>query len=735
MPAARDTPAFSSASGSAVSAVRVIPRLLALLRARQYPLSKSDCDSYLHEYERYCEGREEAIIAPYPITAAKAALFINYSMKREHYVSGRREADGETRKTIPRTQLGVSAIEQRVNALERFQNANEDDWSQHLEYKAPRPATMLQFPGLSQTKSATSATERAQDKSQEQKAQGSSSASCAPRGAADNSKTNQQGRLDEFAVARHQDPLRCGVSSLAMRALWSLQLGNQERLSFEPDFSSQKHGKFGFREWWEWKVFRGRHAAATKEMSYKTHDGAVRKMFPANKVAVGKTTHAGRAAGAMHARENGTSVDGAKALGGWSDSGSFRSCYDRSFLSTRSGRWLASTAKILTLTMFPELRPFVDVLSLYTSLSDPPSALMEQLFPGLEDERARLKERRASTGNAKDYALSAFLNCLEWFREVLLQDAAVLRQHPHWSDFHIFSACPVFSSPAIHTFAMALNTAVRSIDSESERQLAQLPQHLGAGVKLALIDIKTDPERRDDEMNKKLDACLHRLDLILSAGVPIGDESIDPVLLEHDARKRLTIGGSTATTTLTQTTLKSSSTTITAFDSSHAIALVPPPPPTPPSHLHAPQRSSSSPRHYARFAAWAFHSTFSANTASILCYCAIARHPCAIPGAAAEYGCAEGKGGRVEGRRGRAMGKEASRSERAVEMRPHVGEACPILPIQTESLSTRSVDGVQYGRQWTLWNAAYGAGVGHIMEIGIRDEAGVESAEEGHRRS
>ncbi|KAE8250138.1 hypothetical protein A4X13_0g4936 [Tilletia indica] len=641
MPAARDTPAFSSASGSAVSAVRVIPRLLALLRARQYPLSKSDCDSYLHEYERYCEGREEAIIAPYPITAAKAALFINYSMKREHYVSGRREAGGETRKTIPRTQLGVSAIEQRVNALERFQNANEDDWSQHLEYKAPRPATMLQFPGLSQTKSATSATERAQDKSQEQKALGSSSA----------------------------------------------------------------------------------------------HDGAVRKMFPANKVAVGKTTHAGRAAGAMHARENGASVDGAKALGGWSDSGSFRSCYDRSFLSTRSGRWLASTAKILTLTMFPELRPFVDVLSLYTSLSDPPSALMEQLFPGLEDERARLKERRASTGNAKDYALSAFLNCLEWFREVLLQDAAVLRQHPHWSDFHIFSACPVFSSPAIHTFAMALNTAVRSIDSESERQLAQLPQHLGAGVKLALIDIKTDPERRDDEMNKKLDACLHRLDLILSAGVPIGDESIDPVLLEHDARKRLTIGGSTATTTLTQTTLKSSSTTITAFDSSHAIALVPPPPPTPPSHLHAPQRSSSSPRHYARFAAWAFHSTFSANTASILCYCAIARHPCAIPGAAAEYGCAEGKGGRVEGRRGRAMGKEASRSERAVEMRPHVGEACPILPIQTESLSTRSVDGVQYGRQWTLWNAAYGAGVGHIMEIGIRDEAGVESAEEGHRRS
>lgn len=29
------------------------------------------------------------------------------------------------------------------------------------------------------------------------------------------------------------------------------------------------------------------------------------------------------------AREHGASVEGAKALGGWSDSGSFRACYDR----------------------------------------------------------------------------------------------------------------------------------------------------------------------------------------------------------------------------------------------------------------------------------------------------------------------------------------------------------------------------------------------------------------------
>ncbi|KAE8179903.1 hypothetical protein CF336_g9476, partial [Tilletia laevis] len=148
---------------------------------------------------------------------------------------------------------------------------------------------------------------------------------------ADNSKTNQNGRLDEFAVARHSDPLRCAVAAIAMQALWSMQLGNVSRPPFEPNFKSNKHGKYGHKEWWEWVIFRGRHSAPIQEMVYKTHDSAVNKMFKANDVSVGKTTYAGRAASAMTARENGASVAGAKALRGWSDGGAFRSCYDRSF--------------------------------------------------------------------------------------------------------------------------------------------------------------------------------------------------------------------------------------------------------------------------------------------------------------------------------------------------------------------------------------------------------------------
>jgi hypothetical protein len=54
-------------------------------------------------------------------------------------------------------------------------------------------------------------------------------------------------------------------------------------------------------------------------------------MHQGNGVKITKTTHAGRCFSAMNSRAHGASVAGAKALGGWSDTGSFRSCYDRSF--------------------------------------------------------------------------------------------------------------------------------------------------------------------------------------------------------------------------------------------------------------------------------------------------------------------------------------------------------------------------------------------------------------------
>lgn len=52
-------------------------------------------------------------------------------------------------------------------------------------------------------------------------------------------------------------------------------------------------------------------------------------MHAANDISITKVTHATRPYAAQTARENGASVTATKALGGWSESGAYRSCYDR----------------------------------------------------------------------------------------------------------------------------------------------------------------------------------------------------------------------------------------------------------------------------------------------------------------------------------------------------------------------------------------------------------------------
>jgi hypothetical protein len=59
------------------------------------------------------------------------------------------------------------------------------------------------------------------------------------------------------------------------------------------------------------------------------HRKRVNLIYERNGVNISKVTHAGREFSVKTAREYGASVDGAKVFGGWSDSGSFKPCYDR----------------------------------------------------------------------------------------------------------------------------------------------------------------------------------------------------------------------------------------------------------------------------------------------------------------------------------------------------------------------------------------------------------------------
>jgi hypothetical protein len=59
------------------------------------------------------------------------------------------------------------------------------------------------------------------------------------------------------------------------------------------------------------------------------HRERVNTIHAAVGVSLSKVTHATRSYTAQTARVHGASVDGTKALGGWSEDGSFRPCYDR----------------------------------------------------------------------------------------------------------------------------------------------------------------------------------------------------------------------------------------------------------------------------------------------------------------------------------------------------------------------------------------------------------------------
>ena len=54
-------------------------------------------------------------------------------------------------------------------------------------------------------------------------------------------------------------------------------------------------------------------------------------MHSANGIEIMKSTHTGCCYSAMNSRAHGATVSGTKALGGWNESGSFRTCYDRAF--------------------------------------------------------------------------------------------------------------------------------------------------------------------------------------------------------------------------------------------------------------------------------------------------------------------------------------------------------------------------------------------------------------------
>ncbi|KAK7043502.1 hypothetical protein R3P38DRAFT_3259576 [Favolaschia claudopus] len=295
---------------------------------------------------------------------------------------------------------------------------------------------------------------------------------------ADNSKHNQSGRVDEHGAFRHFVVELCPVGAIGLLFFAHFHVINSRVPNFEVDFSDSQYGDFGRREWYELFTFSS-SKDCKQEMSYANHRDRVKSLHEKNNVAISKVTHAGRGYTAKTARENGASSAEVKALGGWSDSGSYRACYDRAL----------PLQAMLAAAMFDSQHPESHFLARDSLV--PPVDILATIFPWVEEQLAKLDAREASNRMARDIALRHFLGLLVWLRTVLAQDAAVLYvRHPTAPIFQY----PPFNSSSFRTFAMQSTAAIAKAEKEVALALEKLPHHIANTFTSAMARLSIDQE-------------------------------------------------------------------------------------------------------------------------------------------------------------------------------------------------------------------------------------------------
>ena len=103
---------------------------------------------------------------------------------------------------------------------------------------------------------------------------------------------------------------------------------------------------------------------------------------------------------------------------------------------------------------------------------EPPSDLLQQVFPWIEREQAALEARSVANPNARDFALKHFLALLKWLRLVLLQDMAVLSTS--YPSLPILAFAP-FNTASFRGFATSSAATIHRAAEEARLQLQNLP--------------------------------------------------------------------------------------------------------------------------------------------------------------------------------------------------------------------------------------------------------------------
>ncbi|PPR03148.1 hypothetical protein CVT24_012765 [Panaeolus cyanescens] len=284
-------------------------------------------------------------------------------------------------------------------------------------------------------------------------------------------KTNTTGRLDQHPAFRHRNPDLCAISALAYYLFARFHLMYPSTPNFVPKFKEDgepKAGPYGFRDWYQLRLF-ARHDSQYEEMSSENH----RQQFNDQKDELGlfhrQVTHVGRSFGASIAMERGASSDSARALGLWSQPGSF-DVYVRSL----------PTDAMVALAGFNGRQPGSYFIA--RDVLEPPESLLSELFPWVEQEERNPSDRMIGNELAIDVQLAQLLDLLRYCRRVLLQDAAIqFQQNP---DAPVFQYHP-FTTSTFREFSTSATIIIRRAEDEYREALSglNLPEKTISGVR------------------------------------------------------------------------------------------------------------------------------------------------------------------------------------------------------------------------------------------------------------
>ncbi|KAM4062386.1 centromere DNA-binding protein complex CBF3 subunit, domain 2 domain-containing protein [Hirsutella rhossiliensis] len=248
--------------------------------------------------------------------------------------------------------------------------------------------------------------------------------------------TNQHGRMEYGSALRHRDPRSCLIGALAFWLFWRWQVEKAERF---PVFQRSE-------DWYETKVLRrsakepqgkrdGIHRnPITQRVHRPFHSPNIQlqwtsRFYKKAGIKVSKVSHAPRVAATQNADMAGAS----RQPLAWADL-NYTDPPSRSAVADFDPEWSGSYF-VPRATVWPQLDKWKE------AHSSPVSDL----------------------GVEQNMAAGAFLELLEWLREVLLQDAVFLRES--YPDHPIFQD-PVFSCPEFEAFAS--KTAIpRSFKSDA----------------------------------------------------------------------------------------------------------------------------------------------------------------------------------------------------------------------------------------------------------------------------